>query len=722
MSSKPEAETGALYRTLVEQISAITYVDTLHDGAVVPLYVSPQVGSVLGMSQQEWMSDPKAWRRVIHPEDRESAIADFERGLAGAGSFSLTYRVVHPDGRVAWIDERAVVLAGEQGRPSFLHGVMTDATEAREAEREAARGASLLSATLDSTTDGILVVDLGGKIEVFNRRFVQIWSIPQQILDLRDDEAALGHVLDQLADPEAFLSKVKELYSVPEAESFDVLHFKDGRVLERYSIPQRIGDEIVGRVWSFRDVSDQRRTESEYRSLVDRLPAIVYIAEPGAGAPWRYVSPRSEEILGFTPQEWIADPELWYRQIHPEDRERAMREELSATEEVGALVSEYRFIAKDGRTVWIRDEGEFLADRSDGSGVLRGLMYDVTAERLAAEELRQERERLAAVVENIPAMLVFFDPGGSVVFTNREYEVSLGWSLQEMQGRDVLAELYPDAGYRTAVLKTIQAQRYGDLVGTWQEFRMTARDGRVLVSEWFDHGFADGSHLGIGRDVTQERLAQDERRQLLAHIVSAQEDERRRIAGDIHDDSIQAMTAVELRIAALARELGEGPHNETLRRTQQSVQSAITRLRHLLFQLRPRTLDEEGLAPTLRIYLDQLARDEDFKGRLEDRLVTEPPQELRAMLYRIVQEALTNVRKHAPGAQVQIVLEPMDRGFFVRIKDDGPGFDASTVQESPIGHMGLSSMRERAEMAGGWFRVDSGLGRGTTVECWVPEA
>lgn len=185
------SETGALYRTLVEQISAITYVDTLDHGTTTPVYVSPQVEALMGASQEEWLADPVMWRGLLHPEDRDRAIREFETGLAAGSSFGLRYRVVRPDGRVVWIDERATVLTDEHGKPAFLHGVMVDATESRVAEEHARQAASLLAATLESTADGILVVDLAGKITVFNRRFAEMWRIPQEVIDTRDDDRAL---------------------------------------------------------------------------------------------------------------------------------------------------------------------------------------------------------------------------------------------------------------------------------------------------------------------------------------------------------------------------------------------------------------------------------------------------------------------------------------------------------------------------------------------------
>ena len=151
-----------------------------------------------------------------------------------------------------------------------------DASAQVGAELELSEALSLLTATLDSTADGILVVDTAGKITSFNRRFAEIWQLPEDILASRDATAALGFVLEYVAHPEAFVAKVQELFAQPEIESFDTLEFTDGRVVERQSRPQRVDGKTVGRVWSFRDVTDHKRLEEElaYRAFHDSLTGL----------------------------------------------------------------------------------------------------------------------------------------------------------------------------------------------------------------------------------------------------------------------------------------------------------------------------------------------------------------------------------------------------------------------------------------------------------------
>ena len=133
--------------------------------------------------------------------------------------------------------------------------------ERTRAEEALSSSLSLLQATLDSTADGVLVVDLDGQIVSFNQRFVEMWRIPPDVIAAADDATIQRFVLDQLADPSAFLARVQQVYSQPTQLSTDVLLFDDGRVFERFSRPHRLGDEVIGRVWSFRDVTDARRSE-----------------------------------------------------------------------------------------------------------------------------------------------------------------------------------------------------------------------------------------------------------------------------------------------------------------------------------------------------------------------------------------------------------------------------------------------------------------------------
>jgi signal transduction histidine kinase len=245
----------------------------------------------------------------------------------------------------------------------------------------------------------------------------------------------------------------------------------------------------------------------------------------------------------------------------------------------------------------------------------------------------------------------------------------------------------------------------------------------------------DGTILCVARDVTERHRAEvelrqsfsilrtlsEERRALLERLDVAQEEERARISEDIHDDSIQAMTALGFRIERLSRMVAEPEALEIIDRLKDQVSETIGRLRRMMFELRPPVLDD-GLAPALRAFLAQMGGQTGIDYLVESSMDREPAPAARSILYRISKEALVNVRKHSGAHRVDVRLWRTDDGFGVRITDDGRGIEARGNGHSPNGHLGLSAMRERAERAGGWWRIESSPGEGTTVEFLVPGA
>jgi len=219
--------------------------------------------------------------------------------------------------------------------------------------------------------------------------------------------------------------------------------------------------------------------------------------------------------------------------------------------------------------------------------------------------------------------------------------------------------------------------------------------------------------------VDELRKSAEDRSRLLAHIVQAQEEERQRIADDIHDDSVQVMTAVALRLATLRRRLPTGDLDPLLLSLEHDVRQSINRLRRLIFVLRPPALEAHGIAAALQAFLAQIAEDAGLEYSLDDRLRLEPEPEARTVVYRIAQEAVSNVCKHARANRIDVGLSEYDGGVLVEIKDDGVGFDATRSRQAPPGHLGLLVMQERAEQSGGWFTVESGPGPGTTVRYCV---
>ncbi len=182
--------------------------------------------------------------------------------------------------------------------------IIRNITEQKHAEEKLRHSVSLLRSTFESTTDGLLVVDRSGRIVSFNERFLSLWQVPRTILEERNNQAALELVQDQLKDPVGFQQRIQRVYSHPEVESFDILEFKDGRVFERYSCPQRMDGEPVGRVWCFRDVTERRRSEESVLKLsrvVEQTADAVLITD--ANGIIEYANPAFEALTGYSSRE-----------------------------------------------------------------------------------------------------------------------------------------------------------------------------------------------------------------------------------------------------------------------------------------------------------------------------------------------------------------------------------------------------------------------------------
>ncbi|MGD0251451.1 MAG: PAS domain S-box protein [Verrucomicrobiota bacterium] len=296
------------------------------------------------------------------------------------------------DGRVGWVSTTKMPLRNQEGQIVGTFGISRDITERKRAEEEREQSVSLLRATLESTADGILVVDSQGKIVGFNDRFIQLWHIPQTIISSRSDQQVLAFVLDQLKDPEGFRTKVHQLYAQPEAESFEVLEFKDGRVFERYSLPQRVAGRPVGRVWSFRDATERKRAEVQVREqarLLDLANDAIIVRDMEDRI--LYWNRGAEQLFGWTTQEATGRK---INDLLKKDAPNALKYEKAKKTvlEKGDWKGEFATHTKNGQEALVEVRWTLVRDHGSNPQSIMGINTDISEKKkLEAQFLRSQR-------------------------------------------------------------------------------------------------------------------------------------------------------------------------------------------------------------------------------------------------------------------------------------------------------------------------------------------
>ncbi|MBD0342147.1 MAG: PAS domain-containing protein, partial [Microcoleus sp. Co-bin12] len=253
------------FRQLIETVNAAALI--YHRRQL--RYVNSQTEALTGYTREELLA--LDLYDLIHRDFIEivKSWGKSSHRRSSAGSKKYEVRILTKTGETRWIEATVDIIKFE--RKASILITAFDISDRKLAKLELETSLSLLQATIESTADGILAVDGQGKIVTFNRKFAQMWQVPDFLLDLRDNDQILGFGINQLKYPEIFLNRAKELSDRPAAESFDILEFKDGRMLERYSLPQCTEGQITGRVFSFRDVTERVQSEEKLRKSEERF-------------------------------------------------------------------------------------------------------------------------------------------------------------------------------------------------------------------------------------------------------------------------------------------------------------------------------------------------------------------------------------------------------------------------------------------------------------------
>ncbi len=463
-----------------------------------------------------------------------------------------------------------------------------------------------------------------------------------------------------------------------------------------------------------------------YRILVEQIPAVVFMAFFDRGISEAYVSPQIERTLGFTQDEWLRDPVRWYKQIHPDDKARWSLEAAQTFLTGEPLRSVYRVLSRKNQVVWFHCEIKMVRHADGRPWFIHGVGFDITELKQTEEALSRNEAMLRGIFEHAPDTLVVVNCEGRIERVNTQVERMFGYQQNELLGQPVemlLPERFQKlhVQHRDMYVANPHLRPMGlglTLYGKRKD------DSEFPVEIMLSPVGVESSNLVIAviRDITRRKRDEEalqeyaERMKVLSRrLIAVQEAERRSLALELHDEIGQILTGLKLKLEMSARQTGYAAHT-SLTEAQALVNDLMARTRKLSLDLRPATLDHLGLLPALLMHLRQYTSQTgvrvDFRHNgIEGRRFE---SEVETASFRIVQEALTNIARHAEAAEALVRVWADPHTLAVQIEDNGKGFDAEAVFAAGQSN-GLTGMRERALLLGGQFTFESAAGQGTRL-------
>jgi PAS domain S-box-containing protein len=568
-----------LYRNLVEQVPAVVYIDS-DDVTPQTIYVSPQVEAMFGRPAEVWMTRRELWDQAIHPDDLPAVDAAWKHSIETQTPCVIEYRVRRPDGSIVWTHDSCVPVRGADGRTLYWQGVMQDVSASKAAEHSLRESESRYRALVENIPAVVYVVApdddrktlyVSPQIETALGYTRDEWleqpDIWMELLhqDDREETLAAHDLHNETGRPWSreyrliasdgrpiwfrdVATLVRDADGRPlhwQGVQLDITELKQAeeelraardelelRVLERTHELELANELMTLEIEERRRVERELRAAQErYRLLAERIPGVTFVWDVRARRDEPvYVSPQIQSILGYTSEEW-GRADFWRTRLHPDDRQAVLSETVRVSASGDPFSMEYRYLAKDGRVVWVLEQAILLErDELGRPTVFHGLILDITARKEAEARVAETERRLRTLVEQLPAIVYVELPSdvtnaAPVVYLSPQVEGILGYAAEEIVADPLhLGRLvHPDD--RARVLAANEASdRTGQPFD--QEYRALAKDGRVV---WL-HSRAvlvrddAGSPLywqGVALDVTSHHDLADTVRDLEERVADA---------------------------------------------------------------------------------------------------------------------------------------------------------------------------------------------------------
>jgi len=413
----------------------------------------------------------------------------------------------------------------------------------------------------------------------------------------------------------------------------------------------------------------------------------------------------------------------WAEGVHPDDLQKCLKTYIGAFEARQPFMMEYRLRRHDGEYRWICDTGRPRHDAQGNFAGYIGSCLDITESRRKTEALSESEIRLRAILDTAVEGIITISERGIIESVNEAAGRIFGYSAAEMIGQNVSMLMpSPYQQEHDEYLANFRRSQQPKIIGAGGELSGRRKDGSVFpvdlaVSEIL---LADRRiFTGFVRDITERKQAERAAREFSGRLIHAQEAERARLARELHDDITQRLARLAIDAGSIKRgRAGVGP-GEAMDEFRDGLVRLSEDVHSLSYNLHPALLEDLGLADALQAECEQFSRQESIT--VEVRLEEVPegiPPDIGLCLFRITQEALRNVARHARAETAKVSLRQWDGGLQLAVKDSGIGFDPG--QQRHRHSLGLASMRERARLLGGELDIESASGHGTTVVAWVP--
>lgn len=724
----------ARYRALYEDNPAMYFTV---DPAGVILSVNRFGAEQLGFRPADLVG--KSVLLVFHEDDRGAVLDQVTACLESpARVANWEFRKVRRDGSVLWVREVARAIQNAQGVTEVLI-VCEDITERRRTEEALRDREARLRALGDNVPNGVVcqvVREPGGRLY-----FPYVSAGIRQLVGVTADEAMQDArvVFDRIVEEdrprlEAALEESMRSLSVLDVEvrmrarpdQIKWIHFR--------SAPRRIAGG--GTLWDGVkvDVTDARR---DLEALLQTVGAIVWEAEGDVAAEAianTFVSQQAERLLGYPVRDWVDQPTFWLDHLHPDDRVRTVSERRDAIAARRDYELDYRMIARDGQTLWLRDIVHVVA-KDDRRLKLRGIMVDITDAKRAEAALRESEERFRTLAETMPAALLIYR-GDRYVYANPAAEAATGYTRDQLLAMKMWDLIHPKS--RAAARERAEMRQQGEPIPPRTELRLLTRSGQERWIETIATRIVyqgEASVLVTGFDITERaraeaalresedalRQSHERIRDLAGRLILTQEEERKRISRELHDDVNQKLAALAIAISKLRNEVPESADvvRKQLAALQNRTRALSDDVRRLSHQLHPAALEQAGLVAALKSYCAEFTSHEGIAVKLMIRDDAEPiPLDIALCLYRVTQESLRNIARHSGTYEARVTLAAADTGINLSITDAGAGFDPVKVKQK--GGLGLISMEERVRLLRGSMQIRSQPAGGTELHVHLP--